>query len=164
MSLKKLAQARYELTRCFFTPMDGKEKDYTYFSLFSSASLFEYEKGSSKRTSESYLIFPEILRKNLKANYYQFLDMAWYRKLPEGLPRRLYEYLGKRRYHNINGRFTISEEILCRWLPIKEPHTTNRRKRLARISQALVKEGFLSEYKFDKKRRCVYLHMLQIKK
>lgn len=95
-SLKKLGAARYEFVQCFIeADSEGRKKVTTQFSLFDSTSLFEYRKGKSKKKSSSVLIFPEIIRKNLEEKYYQYLDMAWYRNLPEGLPRRLYEYLEK---------------------------------------------------------------------
>lgn len=157
-SLRKLAQARYEFVQCFIKADDaGNKKVSTHFSLFDSASLFEHERGKSKRISESELIFPDIIKGNLEAKYYQLLDMVWYRALPEGLARRLYEYLAKRHYHNVDGKFTISEEALCRWLPIVDKNVTNRRKRLKKISNSLIDKGFLSSYVFDKKKKlCIF--------
>ena len=99
------------------------------------------------------LIFPDVIRENIEAKYYQYLDMAWYRALPEGLPRRLYEYLDKKRYQNKNGVFSLSEVAICRWLPITDKHSTRRRKRLEAIAQALKDAGYLKEYMFDKKRK-----------
>lgn len=164
-ALQRLAQARYEFTKCFLQVMeDGVTQIDTHFSLFDSASLFSHRDGKSKRNSESRLIFPKEIQKNLEAKYYQFLDMVWYRTLPEGLPRRLYEYLAKRHYHNINGVFMIKEEAICRWLPIMDKNVTNRRKRLAGIAQALITAGFLSAYLFDAKRRiCTFTYAKNIK-
>lgn len=162
-ALKKLAQARYEFTECFILIGDnGPQKINTHFSLFDSASLFQYRKGQdkgqdSKRKSQSKLIFPKEIKNNLEAKYYQYLDMVWYRALPEGLPRRMYEYLDKRRYHNSEGLFTISEESMCRWLPITDKHTTQRRKTLKSVAQALIDTGYLSGYRFDTKNKlCIY--------
>lgn len=163
-SLKKLAQARYEFTRCFIDAESKKCEENVHFSLFDSASLFEYEQGKSKRKSESYLIFPDEIQKNLEAKYYQLLDMGWYRALPEGLARRLYEYLSKRRYHNVNGKFTISEQALCRWLPIVDKNVTTRRKRLKKIAQALIDAGYLCDYEFNnKKKHCIFSYAEQNK-
>ena len=164
-SLKRLAQARYEFTQCFLqATADGVTQINTHFSLFDSASLFSHEQGKSKRNSQSVLIFPDEIQKNLEAKYYQFLDMVWYRALPEGLPRRLYEYLAKRHYHNVNGEFTISEEAICRWLPIMDKNVTNRRKRLVTIAQGLITAGFLREYRFDtKKRQCTFVYAKDVK-
>ena len=118
-ALKKLAQARYEFTKCFIkADKNGNKRINTHFSLFDSASLFVHERGKSKRNSESQLVFPEVIKENLEAKYYQLLDMVWYRALPQGISRRLYEYLAKRRYHSVNGALKISEAVICRWLPI----------------------------------------------
>ena len=130
-SLKRLAQARYEFTECFILMDQGNPRIFnTHFSLFDSASLFDYKQGTrrSKRVSESKLIFPKEIKNNLEAQYYQYLEMTWYRALPDGLPRRLYEYLEKRRYHNVDGVFTIAEDTLCRWLPITDKHTTKEKE------------------------------------
>jgi len=155
-ALKKLAQARYEFKQSFFLVIDGRPKKIdTHFSLYDSASLFSYNKNTnrSKRSSESHLIFPEEIRKNLEAKYYQFLDMVWYRSLPEGLPRRLYEYLEKRRYHNLNGIFSIGEEAICRWLPVRDNCVTQRRETLAKTAKKLIDVGYLQGYEFDKKKK-----------
>jgi len=159
-SLKKLALARYEFVQCFIkADKEGNNKVSTFFSLFDSASLFEHEKGKSKKDSKTILTFPNIIQENLEAKYYQMLDMVWYRSLPEGLPRRLYEYLAKRKYHSVNGVFIISEEALCRWLPIRDKNPTNRRKRLKRIADALISERYLVSYSFDKrKKHCVFAY------
>ena len=154
-SLKRLAQARYELENCFIKAGESK-KSSTHFSLFDTASLFDHQKGKSKRYNKTELYFSDAIKKNLEAKYYQCLDMAWYRALPEGLPRRLYEYLDKRRYHNHNGIFTISEVAICRWLPIKDKHATNRRKRLDAVTDPLIKKGYLTSYHFDKKNKLCF--------
>lgn len=159
-SLKKLGQARYEFEKCFvLATEDGTKKITTQFSLYDRTSLYQYEKGKSKRRSMSELVFPVDIRNNLEKKYYQLLDMKWYRALPEGLPRRLYEYLAKRRYHGVNGVFTISENIICRWLPILDKHTTNRRKRLKKITNYLIDAGYLKEYDFDRKKKlCLFTY------
>lgn len=157
-SLKKLGAARYQFAQCFVkADKKGRKKITTQFSLFDSTSLYEYERGKSKKNSNSLLIFPEIIKCNLEEKYYQCLDMVWYRNLPEGLPRRLYEYLEKRRYHGVNGIFRISEDALCRWLPIRDRNPTNRRKRLKAITKPLIEKGFLKKYEFeDTKKQCVF--------
>lgn len=128
-SLKKLGAARYEFVQCFVkADKNGNRKVTTQFSLFDSTSLYEHKSGLSKKDSKSVLIFPDIIKENLEAKYYQYLDMAWYRSLPEGLSRRLYEYLVKRRYHCKGETFVVSEKSICRWLPINDRHSTNRKK------------------------------------
>lgn len=160
-SLKKLGGTRYEFNQCFVKADEkGNKNITTQFSLFDSTELFDYQKGLSKKKGTTLLVFPDIIRENLEARYYQRLDMLWYRSLPEGLSRRLYEYLTKRSYHKNNGNvFAISEEALCRWLPINDQHTTNRRRRLEEIASPLVEKGFLLNYYFDsQKKHCVFVY------
>jgi len=161
-ALIKLAHARYEFNQCFIQVEEGQPiKIDTHFSLYDSASLFTFEKnqGKSKRNGQSKLFFPQEIQKNLEAKYYQLLDMVWYRRLPEGLPRRLYEFLEKRRYHNINGKFSISEEALCRWLPITTRNATERRKTLDHTAKALITSGYLLSYEFEKSSRiCTFTY------
>ena len=163
-SMKRLSMARYELKRCFLMKTkNGTEEVDVYFSLYDSASLFafdpKFKNMNNKRKSKSIIIFPPELKMNLENQYYQLLEMSWYRALPEGLSRRLYEYLEKRRYHNIQGEFIISEEFLCRWLPVKTQHTTERRKTLEHIAQPLIEKGYLKSYKFDPMRgHCIFTY------
>jgi len=164
-AMRRLGMARYEFSQCFIMRRDnGSENvDFAYFSLYSEASIFAFdskdEKKRNKRRCKNIIYFPAELQNNLENKYYQLLEMAWYRALPEGLPRRLYEYLEKRRYHNINGEFTISEEFLCRWLPVRTKNTTERRRTLAHIAQPLIEKGYLRGYRFDlMKGHCVFTY------
>ncbi len=165
MHIKKalivLGQARYHFKKCFIVPDEnGSTQMDAQFSLFDTTLLFNAEKGKtgrSKRNSESFITFPEEIQHNLEKRYYQLLDMFVYKSLPSGLPRRLYEYLAKRKYHGINGVFKISEEAICRWLPIDDPNTTKRRARIKRISGNLIDIGYLEYYEFDKKKKmCLF--------
>lgn len=161
-SLERLAQARYEFNQCFIQVKEGEPKKIdTHFSLYDSASLFTFYKdqGKSKRTGQSTIIFPQEIQKNLDAQYYQLLDMTFYRKMKEGLPRRLYEYLEKRKYHSdMKGKFFLSEEALCRWLPVTTKNVTERRKTLQNITQSLIDCGYLLSYSFCKKNHvCIFV-------
>ncbi|MEW6571676.1 MAG: replication initiator protein A, partial [Nitrospirota bacterium] len=160
-SLEKLGQARYQFTQCFVkADKDGNRKMDAHFSLFDAVILFRHEKGKSKRNSESELIFSEKIAENLEAKYYQLLDLAWYRALPEGLPRRLYEYLEKKRYRaNVNGEFFISQQAICRWLPVTDSNPTRKQNTLERIANELIKAGYLNKYEFDHSRKvCTYTY------
>ena len=161
-ALKRLGHARYELRNCF-VEAGKKGRVDTHFSLYDQASLWQYdlrrEGRKSKKKSKSKVSFPPAIQKNLDAEYYQLLDMTWYRALPEGLPRRLYEYLEKKRHQAKNKVFVISEEIVCRWLPITDKNVTYRRKRLEKIAKALIEKGFLTKYRFDREKKlCVFTY------
>lgn len=158
-SLEKLGQARYRLKKAFVkVDEDGNRKVDTHFSLFDTVILFTKDQSRKKqRNHKSRLVFPDIIKENLEAKFYQFLDMKLYKSIPGGLARRLYEYLAKKKYQSRQGCLVISEELICRWLPIKDNHTSNRRKRLKKIAYSLIKEGFLSKYEFCKnKKLCKY--------
>ncbi len=163
-AMKRLSMARYEFSKCFLLKKrDRTESLDVYFSLYDSASLFAFDPKfknlNNKRRSKNTIIFPTELKKNLENQYYQLLEMSWYRALPEGLSRRLYEYLEKRRYHSIQGEFIISEELLCRWLPVLDQHSTRRRRTLANIAQPLIEKGYLKSYKFDPMREhCIFTY------
>lgn len=163
-AMKRLSMARYEFSKCFLMKKTNKTESFdAYFSLYDSASLFafdpKFKNMSNKRKSQNTVIFPEELKKNLENQYYQLLEMCWYRALPEGLSRRLYEYLEKRRYHSIQGEFTISEELLCRWLPVLDKNSTQRRRTLSNIAQNLIEKGYLKSYKFDPLRvQCIFTY------
>ena len=160
-SLDRLGQARYELQQCFVEAGENGERKQVdaHFSLYNSLLLFSKGKDNNCRRSKSLIEFHEAIRKNLEAKYYQILDIKVYRSLPSGLSRRLYEFLEKRRYHNIKGIFKISEELICRWLPVNDKHVTNRRKTLTKTAQPLIDKGYLSSYEFDKnKKLCIYTY------
>lgn len=157
-ALKRLGLARYEFEQCFIDGKKRGKKVFVQFSLYDTTCLFEKEENKSTH-GVSKLYFPKEVRENLKAKYFQFLDMDVYNSLPSGLPRRLYEYLVKRKRHQIKGVFTISENIVCRWLPINIKNTTRRRETLEKAAKELVKIKFLKSYKFDKKNElCLFTY------
>lgn len=159
-SLEKLGQARYRLKKSFVkVDEDGNRKIDTHFSLFDTVILFTKDQSVKKQKNhKSRLVFPDIIKENLEAKFYQFLDMKLYKAIPGGLARRLYEYLAKKKYQSKEGRLVISEELICRWLPIKDNHSSNRRKRLEKIANSLIEQGFLSHYEFCKERKlCKYI-------
>ena len=154
-ALKKLGLARYEFEKCFIA--DGK-RTTAHFSLYDTTCLFDKDLGKTAH-GKSKLYFPKEIRKNLEAKYYQLLDMDIYKSIPSGLSRRLYEYLVKRKRHQINNTFSISEDNLYRWLPIQNKNIYKRRKTLEKTANELIKIGFLKAYKFDKKNKlCLFTY------
>ncbi len=166
MAIKTLAKCRYTFKHCFirnYKDDTEENREEVVFSLFSEADIFEQKRGSKKKSSlkksKSTLVFPKQIVKNIETKYYQFLNMKWFRALPSGLPRRLYEFLEKKRYLSNNSVFAISEEKICMWLPIKTKHVTSRRKNLKKISDSLIKAGYLRYYYFNKtKKLCVFAY------
>ncbi len=157
-ALEKLGQARYLFDECFIVSNEGgREQISTHFSLFDYAILFNRDKETKgKKRFKSKLALADLIRKNLESNYYQYLDMAWYRALPSGLPRRLYEFLEKKRHLAKNNIFVIREENICRWLPIIRKNTTHRRSTLAKTGNSLIESGYLKAYFFDKKKKLCF--------
>ena len=127
----------------------GLKKEKIKFNLF-DIELFHYRQGQSKKNSKSYITMSSWIRSNIDEEYYKSLDIKTYRRIPEGLPRRLYEYLAKKK--NIDGctQLEIAEKDICRYLMIKDKNVTLRRKRLERISKSLIKVKYLSNYKFSR--------------
>lgn len=158
-ALRRLILVEYELVKCFIVAGTNK-RITTFIKLYESgAQLFETQKGKSNHNYETELTFPPLIKDNLE-KYYQLLDMAWYRALPAGLSRRLYEYLEKRRYHCVDNVFKISEDVLCRWLPLKDDNKSQRRRTLRNITKPLQEKGFLENpgFEFDKKNLCLFYY------
>lgn len=157
-SLGKLGQARYLFDECFIVAdEDGNNRISTHFSLFDYSMLFSEDKDRNKKKGKSKLALAELVRKNLESKYYQYLDMVWYRALPSGLPRRLYEFLEKKRYLSKNHVFVIGEEPICRWLPIVcKTNPSMGRKTLAKTAKHLIEAGYLKAYSFDKKKKLCF--------
>lgn len=156
-SLRRLGSTRYEFEECFVkADENGNNKITTFFSLFDTVHLYESSKKKSRRNSKSELVFPNDIVRNVQANYYQLLDMIWYRKLPDGLARRLYEFLAKKYYLRKDNIFKISEEAICRWLPITDKNTTKRKKLLEKTANDLILSSFLKSYRFDKKNKVCF--------
>lgn len=152
-ALLKLGMARYVFYNCFIVK-DSILEITKPFSLFTSPEFTENTKRGRKK-SKIKLNFPEEIRSNIEIRYYQWLNFELYKEIKSGLPRRLYEFLEKRRYQL--QRTPISEKKLCNWLPIKDKRKGNRRKRLERIAQVLIEVGFLDSYTFDtEKEHCLF--------
>lgn len=150
-SLMRLSSTRYELSRSFIEAGSSfriREKKIS-FSFFDSISLFQYRRGMSKKSGKSYITLSNEIQSSLNMDYYESLDLGKYRMLPEGLPRRLYEYLYNIRKSNCS--VDISEERICRVLPIRDQNTTARKNRIKRISGELTKIGYLSDCEYSNK-------------
>ena len=72
------------------------------------------------------------------------------------MPRRLYEFLEKKRYLGVNGIFKIGEIYLCRWLPIRRKNVTLRRKTIKNTADTLINAGYLLGYEFDKTKKLCF--------
>ncbi|MCK4517246.1 replication initiator protein A [Candidatus Babeliales bacterium] len=112
-AIESLTLCNYRLAGCFRHKMKSgmvkDEEDYD-FSLFTEATHVFRKKGKLLKGNNVALVFPQKIRDNLKAEYYQRLEMKKYKKLPSGLPRRLYEFLAKRRWElKVPGAFHIKE-------------------------------------------------------
>ena len=149
-ALFKLGAARYKFTHCFIDAKNRTISSTEFFSLFDTAE-FQDEKKKGGKWNKNKLYFPEEIKINLEQKYYQWLDFSLYMSIKSGVPRRLYEYLDKRRYHQIEGTFTISEEKLFRWIPLTNKNISSRRKTLRDGMQSLIEMQYLENYQWDRK-------------
>ena len=83
--------------------------------MFEMSKIHEWDNGKKQCVT---VTLPDIVKRNMVHKYYQWLDFALYKRIKSGLPRRLYEYLEKIRYHKQNNTLTIGIDKLCRWLPM----------------------------------------------
>lgn len=149
-SILKLGAARYEFVECF---VDAKSRQVTsikQFSLFGGTEVNEI-KGNGYKVNRYRLTFPEEIKVNLEKDYYQWLDFELYKKIKTGVARRLYEFLEKRRYHNVDNTFSIGEEKIFRWLPLLNSNVRQGRKTLKKAVESLLEESYLESYEWNSK-------------
>jgi hypothetical protein len=59
----------------------------------------------------------------------------------------------------LNREFRISQEQICRWLPVSDTNKARRAKTLQDVADDLIKAGYLESYQFDKERKlCTFIY------
>lgn len=156
-SLVVLSHVKYQISIRLITwgnNLDVKFERYS-FSLFESLSLYNHKGKEDKRSGKIYITIPNKISNNLDTTYYEFLDIKEYRSIPQGLPRRLYEYLLKN--FEIGPEFELHSDDICRVLPVRDRNASARRRRLEKVFTFLRRSGVLLTYK-----RCEDSHRFAI--
>lgn len=136
-ALELLSNTEIELVNC----VDKREVVRT--------TLLDIEKKGKCRSLTLNIKRSDSLKSLVDSGKFQWLDYEIFQSLPKGLPRRLYEFLDRRK-NQFGGEFFIHTDKLSRWLPLESKRRSQRILYIKKAAQQLVDAGYLSEFSVDK--------------
>jgi len=100
------------------------------------------------------VILDDKLVDSIERKYYKLIDFKVYKSLSPGLPRRLYEYLEKKKYKK--NQFEIGIRKLARWMPLKTSKMSQLKELLKKPNNELKEKGIIDKWKYDKEKAVYY--------
>ena len=149
-SLKRMAKTSLHFENSFYAE---KEKITKIVHLIGGVEVYDKQKGK-KLISMIKVILDDKLVDSIERKYYKLIDFKVYKALSPGLPRRLYEYLEKKKYKK--NQFEIGIRKLARWMPLKTSKISQLKELLKRANNELKEKGIIDKWKYDKEKTVYY--------
>lgn len=150
-TLKRLAHTVLEFEDAFFDAQDGEYITTKIKPLFDESTLYQHRRGKNHMDARQENVFrlSAVIENNIAGRYFNYVVFEEYRKLPSGLPRRLFLYLTKKSNGGRRKSFTIGVRKLYDRLPITNKKPSRRFDCLEKTAKALAKIGITHRYKCD---------------
>lgn len=149
-SLERMANTTLHFENAFFVE---KEKTTIIVHLLVRIEVYEKEKGN-KLINMIKVVLDDELVSSIERNYFKLIDFDVYNSLPSGLPRRLYEYLEKKKYRK--NQFEIDVKKLAKRMPLKTPKMSQLKELLERANNELKGKGIIDGWKYNNKNVVYY--------
>lgn len=150
-ALRRLAFTVLEFEEAFFDQDDGEYITTRIKPLFEESTLYAHRLGKNHMDARQENLFrlSEAIEKNIAASYFNYVVFEEYRKLPSGLPRRLFLYLTKKSNGGRRNSFTIRVRKLYDRLPITNKQPSRRFDCLEKTATAIERIGITHRYSGD---------------
>lgn len=135
---------------------DNRRKCYVSkaFHIFDAYELYREQPGRKSAHSPelpmSYVVLSSFLFESIKAGYVKNLNIDFYLSLDTPLAKRLFRFLDKKAYNNRT--FEIGVMRLAEKLPVHDAYPSQVKRRLDEAHKELIRQGFLAEVRYDRKR------------
>ena len=104
-----------------------------------------YEKRKAERLINAIkVVLDDELVSSIERNYFKLIDFDTYTSLPAGLPRRLYEYLEKKKYRKT--QFEIGIKKLAQRIPLKTRKVSQLKELLERANGELKERDVIDRW------------------
>ena len=139
-SLVRMANTTLNFDKSFYAE---KSRVTKIVDLLVSLEYYERQKGN-KLINAIRITLDEELVSSIERNYFKLIDFEIYKSLPSGLPRRLYEYLEKKKYRKV--QFEIGVRKLARRIPLKTGKMSQLRGLLDKANGELKKKEVIDRW------------------
>jgi len=132
-----------------------KEKITKIVHLISRIEIYEQQKGNRFINMIKVVLDDELVN-SIERKYYKLIDFRIYKALATGIPRRLYEYLEKKKYKK--NQFEIDIRKLARWMGLKTSKISQLKELLGKANNELKEKGVIDKWKYQKNIVVYYFH------
>lgn len=143
-SLERMVNTTLHFENAFFVE---KERTTVIVHLLVRIEVYEKQRGNRLINMIKVVLDDELVN-SIERNYFKLIDFDVYNSLPSGLPRRLYEYLEKKKYKK--NQFEIDIRKLAKRMPLKTPKISQLKELLERANNELKEKGIIDKWKYDK--------------
>lgn len=143
-SLKRMANSTLNFENAFYKE---KEKVTKIVHLLVRIEIYEKQKGNRPINMIKVVLDDELVS-SIERKYFNLIDFDVYKSLPSGLPRRLYEYLEKKKYRK--DQFEIEIKKLANRIPLKTRKISQLKELLGRANRELKQKEIIDDWEFKK--------------
>jgi len=151
-SLERMAKTNLHFENSFYAE---KEKITKIVHLISRIEIYEQQKGNRFINMIKVVLDDELVN-SIERKYYKLIDFRIYKALATGIPRRLYEYLEKKKYKK--NQFEIDIRKLARWMGLKTSKISQLKELLGKANNELKEKGVIDKWKYQKNIVVYYFH------
>ena len=143
-SLIRMAKTSLHFENTFYKE---KERVTKVVHLIARMEYYEKQKGT-KIINVGKVVLDDELVSSIEKKYFNLIDFDVYKSLPSGLPRRLYEYLEKKKYRK--DQFEIGIRKLAGRIPLKTRKISQLKELLGRANRELKQKEIIDDWEFKK--------------
>ena len=143
-SLQRMANTSLHFENAFLVE---KEKMTIIVHLLVRVEIYEKQKGDRSINMVKVVLDDELVN-SIEKKYYKLIDFKVYKSLNSGIPRRLYEYLEKKKYKKT--QFEIDIKKLARWMGLKTSKISQLKELLGKANNELKEKGVIDKWKYQK--------------
>lgn len=141
-SLERMSHTTLLFENAFYT-----ERERTTKVVHLIVRFEYYEKRRKDRViSATKVILDDELVSSIERKYFNLIDFDLYKALPGGLPRRLYEYLEKKKYRK--NQFEIGVKKLAQRIPLKTKKISQLKGLLDKANEELKGRGVIDGWEY----------------
>ena len=149
-SLERMAKTNLHFENSFYAE---KEKITKIVHLLSRIEIYEKQKGNRPINMIKVVLDDELVN-SIEKKYYKLIDFKIYKALAAGIPRRLYEYLEKKKYRK--NKFEIDIRKLAKWIGLKTSKISQLKELLRKANNELKEKRVIDKWKYDKNKTVYY--------
>jgi len=149
-SLERMAKTNLHFENAFYAE---KEKITKIVHLIARIEIYEKQKGNRFINMIKVVLDDELVN-SIERKYYKLIDFKIYKALATGIPRRLYEYLEKKKYRK--NQFEIEIKKLAKWIGLKTSKPSQLKELIERANDELKEKGIIDNWRYNRKNVIYY--------